>query len=121
MNVLTDTFISPPSSDLRLTLDRTVTLVNERIRPEGAHWHTEQWCLNDDQAQTAPQTVVPYNVFEVKLAGDDPMPPRLQAAQDNEHILLAKKFSKFLTGAAAFNAVPILPYWAAHPSFHSFN
>ena len=48
------------------------------------------------------------------------MPPGLAAAVDDSTIELAIKFSKFLTGAAAFNAVSTLPYWAAHPAFYSF-
>jgi hypothetical protein len=99
-----------------LTLDRNVTVVNEREqRPIAGHW-----CLDDMAAKHAQACVVPFNVFEVKLAGNDPMPPGLAAAEADETMILAAKFSKFLTGAAAFNAVPILPYWAAHPAFYSF-
>ena len=93
-----------------------MTLVDERARRVGPN----QWCLADDQAQSAKSTVVPFNVFEVKLAGNDPMPPGLQNAQDTGVIEIATKFSKFLTGAAAFNTVATLPYWAAHPAFRSF-
>ena len=64
--------------------------------------------------------VVPYNVFEVKLAGNDFMPAGLAAAQSDSTMELATKFSKFTTGAAVFNSVSTLPYWAAHPSFYSF-
>lgn len=78
------------------------------------------WCLSDQEAQTARSTVVPFNVFEVKLAGNDPMPTGLADAQNDGTIEVATKFSKFLTGAAAFNSVPTLPYWAAHPAFYSF-
>jgi uncharacterized membrane protein YidH (DUF202 family) len=103
-------------SDLRLTLDRNVTVVNERMQqPTSGHW-----CLTDSEAQTARASVVPFNVFEVKLAGNDPMPAGLAAAMNDSTIELAPKFSKFLTGAAAFNPVPTLPYWAAHPAFYSF-
>lgn len=104
-------------SDLRLTLDRTVTLVDERSQQLD---RPGQWCLADDQVGRAGSKVVPFNMFEVKLAGDDPMPPGLQQAENDRIIQMAAKFSKFLTGAAAFNKVTILPYWAAHPSFHSF-
>lgn len=93
-----------------------MTLVDERARSPG----TNEWCLADDQVQSAKSTVVPFNVFEVKLAGDDPMPPGLQKAEDTGVIEIATKFSKFLTGAAAFNTVTMLPYWAAHPAFRSF-
>eukprot|EP00977_Amphora_coffeiformis_P000004 scaffold5_cov169-Amphora_coffeaeformis.AAC.4 len=109
-------FQSAKNNDLRLTLDRNVTVVNERAKQlsEG------KWCLTDEEAQTARSCVVPFNVFEVKLAKDGPMPPGLASAVNDSTIELATKFSKFLTGAAAFNSVPTLPYWAAHPAFYSF-
>ena len=93
-----------------------MTVVNERVQQPSSG----QWCLTDAEAQTARASVVPFNVFEVKLAGDDPMPPGLAEAENDSTMILATKFSKFLTGAAAFNVTPILPYWAAHPSFYSF-
>ena len=48
------------------------------------------------------------------------MPNGLAAAMNDNTIQVATKFSKFLTGAAAFNTVQTLPYWAAHPAFYSF-
>ena len=82
--------------------------------------HPDRWCLSDEEVPSARAKVVPYNVFEVKLAGDDPMPRALQAAVNTSVIQLATKFSKFTTGAAAFNKVATLPYWAAFPAFRSF-
>lgn len=100
---------------MRLTLDRNVTLINERVpRSSGG------WCLSDEEAKDAASTVVPFNVFEVKLAGSDPMPNGLANAMRDNTIQVATKFSKFLTGAAAFNSVETLPYWAAHPAFYTF-
>lgn len=106
------------TSDLRLTLDRNVTLVDERF--QRSNWGAGKWCLSDSEAQTARSTVVPFNVFEVKLAGADPMPAGLAQALNDSTMEEASKFSKFTTGAAAFNAVPTLPYWAAHPAFFTF-
>ena len=103
-------------ADLRLTLDRNVTVVNERAEQPGRG----QWCLSDAQALQAQASVVPFNVFEVKLAGSDPMPDGLADAQSDSTMILAQKFSKFTTGAAAFNKVPMLPYWAAEPAFYTF-
>ena len=109
-------FQSAKSNDLRLTLDRTVTLVDETIRADAPLG--KQWCLSDEQAKTAKRTViVPYNVFEVKLVGDNPMPQGLATLISSGVIEEAPKFSKFLTGAAAFQRVSTLPYWANHPSF----
>jgi len=62
---------------------------------------------------------VPFDVFEVKLAGSD-MPGTIQALEQRGTIIEAAKFSKFLTGAAAFNAgkVSTLPYWANCKQFN---
>jgi uncharacterized membrane protein YidH (DUF202 family) len=60
---------------------------------------------------------VPFNVFEVKLSGEDGMPPGLATLISEGVMEEAPKFSKFLTGAAAFNKVSTLPYWAKHPLF----
>lgn len=100
-------------SDLRLTLDRNVTLVNEAHREPG------RWCLVDAGAlQRAAQSAqAPFNVFEVKLAGEDPMPQGFAKLKVEGVMEEATKFSKFLTGAAAFNRVPTLPYWAKHEAF----
>lgn len=99
---------------MRLTLDRNVTLINERSK------ESHGWCLSDSEAQEAQAKVVPFNVFEIKLAGNNPMPIGLANADTDQTIVLAMKFSKYLTGAGAFNAVPMLPYWAAHPRFFYF-
>lgn len=93
-----------------------MTVVNEREQQPSSG----QWCLTDSEAQTARASVVPYNVFEVKLASNDPMPTGLAHAMNDSTIEFAPKFSKFLTGAAAYNAVSTLPYWASHPDFRSF-
>ena len=93
-----------------------MTLVDEtrRIRtPDMA-----SWCLSDEEAATSAKAViVPYNVFEVKLVGENPMPAGLAALISTGVIEEAPKFSKFLSGAAAFNRVSTLPYWAKHPAF----
>ena len=80
----------------------------------------KSWCLSDDDAKNkAKSVVVPFEVFEVKLVGDNPMPPALEALIASGVIEEAPKFSKFLSGAAAFNqhAMKKLPYWASHPAF----
>ena len=105
-------------SDLRLTLDRDVTLIDEtsRTRTLGK----PSWCLSDSEAKSSAKAVkVPFNVFEVKLVGENPMPLGLAALISGGVIEEAPKFSKFLSGAAAFNRVPTLPYWASHPAFAS--
>ena len=106
-------FQSPESNALRLTLDRNVTLIDERKSPPGS------WCLPDDAVITANMSArVPYPVFEIKLS-DSEMPPIFQDLIDKGTLIEAPKFSKFLSGAAAFNASKIetMPYWAGEPEF----
>lgn len=106
-------FQSTKNNDLRLTIDRNITLIDETSTPEGA------WCLPDDAIIEASMVSrAPYPVFEVKLAGSE-MPEVIHQLLDDGVIREAAKFSKFLTGAAAFNAdkIETLPYWAEHPSF----
>ena len=108
-------FQSSNSNALRLTVDRNVTLIDERTTPLGS------WCLADDAViSTSMIAKVPFSIFEVKLAGRE-MPDSLLELIENAVIIEAAKFSKFLTGAAAFykSRVQILPYWADHPSFAS--
>lgn len=78
----------------------------------------KSWCLSDEEAKKHTKAaVVPFNVFEVKLVGDNPMPQGLASCISTGVIEEAPKFSKFLTGAAVFNRVSTLPYWASHPAF----
>lgn len=108
-------FQSSKSNALRLTLDRNVTLIDERTTPPGS------WCLSDDAViSTSMIAKVPFSVFEVKLAGTE-MPHSMLNLIENGVIVEAAKFSKFLTGAAAFcqDRIQTLPYWADHPSFAS--
>lgn len=110
-------FQSSASNALRLTIDRNVTLIDEtkNVSPGS-------WCLPDDAIiQNQMATQVPFVVLEVKLSGAnvDNMPPVIQDLEGKCIIQEAEKFSKFLTGAAAFNQdkVNALPYWAEHPAF----
>lgn len=103
-------------SELRLTVDRNVTLIDESARSPSQ----KSWCLPDDALIEASMAVqVPFVIFEVKLAGEDGMPTGLANLEFDNVIQEAAKFSKFLTGAAAFNShkLATLPYWAEHPSF----
>jgi SPX domain protein involved in polyphosphate accumulation len=54
---------------------------------------------------------VPFSVFEIKLAGRE-MPDSMLNLIENGVIIEAAKFSKFLTGAAAFckGQVPTVKY-----------
>mmetsp|Transcript_25238 Transcript_25238/g.44797 ORF Transcript_25238/g.44797 Transcript_25238/m.44797 type:complete len:991 (+) Transcript_25238:328-3300(+) len=111
-------FQSPKSNALRLTIDRNVTLIDETNRSPDV----KSWCLPDDALIKPDMTAqVPYVVFEVKLAGEGGMPNELARLEAEGIIQEKAKFSKFLTGAAAFNAhkLPTLPYWAETASFAS--
>ena len=109
-------FQSSGSNDLRLTVDRHVTLVDET-----ASWKMSSWCLPDN-TELEPQHIVriPFPVYEIKLAGSD-MPTSMSDLIQAGVLTEADKFSKFLTGAAAFHQkqLNMLPYWANHPSFSS--
>lgn len=107
-------FQSSKSNALRVTIDRNVTMVDESQR------HAKSWCLPEDAVVLNNMTTrVPFVVLEVKLAGDDDVPVIIRDLESRGVIQEAAKFSKFLTGAAAFNLdkVESLPYWAEHPAF----
>ena len=105
-------FQSPTSNKLRLTVDRNITMIDESSTPGG------DWCLANSAITDSMITHVPFDVFEVKLAGSD-MPESVESLLRQGVITEAAKFSKFLTGAAAFNTstVDSLPYWAEHKAF----
>jgi len=121
-------FQSSERNDLRLTVDRNVTLTDER-RPATMpriNSSSSSWCLSDDEMNnnnqdTPPQKVVPYAVFEVKLSNNRDTPDSIQNLINNGIVLNASKFSKFITGAAAFNhdrgLIKAFPYWADVPAF----
>jgi len=108
-------FQSPSTNELRLTIDRNITVIDETSAPKGA------WC-SPEYVAVDPSRVkrFPYPVFEVKLAGSE-MPHGIASLMDDGTIHEAAKFSKFLTGAACFQAkkVNTLPYWADHPAFQA--
>jgi SPX domain protein involved in polyphosphate accumulation len=83
-------FQSSTSNALRLTVDRDVKMIDETAAPLGA------WCLPD--SVPTDEKLVPYPIFEVKLAGSD-MPASIDALNENGTLIQAAKFSKFLTGA----------------------
>ncbi|KAL3796444.1 hypothetical protein HJC23_004241 [Cyclotella cryptica] len=106
---------SASNNKLRLTIDRDITMINERARNETS----KSWCLEDDDAIPTNAVVkMPYCVFEVKVAGGD-TPPFITELQDSGVIVEAKKFSKFLSGASLFNVskVKTLPWWASDDAF----
>ncbi|CAJ1968573.1 unnamed protein product [Cylindrotheca closterium] len=111
-------FQSSKSNSLRLTLDRKVVVSDERGCKQG-----EQWYVPFEPYESKPdgsdRRTIPFAVFEIKL-GEGQESTALNECIDNGTILDAAKFSKFLTGAATFNTVNHLPYWADHPAFQTF-
>jgi VTC domain len=58
---------SSHSNDLRFTVDHNVRLYDEmRYEPTG-----NSWCIPDDALASAKHVVLPYAIFEVKLAGSE--------------------------------------------------
>ncbi len=106
---------SASSNRCRLTVDRDITVVNERAG------RASSWCLPDDEVVPEEDVVkLPYCVYEVKVADGANGPPVFVAdLEDRGAIVEAKKFSKFLSGASVFNAerVETLPWWAEDPAF----
>ncbi|KAL3921630.1 MAG: hypothetical protein SGILL_002649 [Bacillariaceae sp.] len=104
---------SSTSNALRLTVDRNVTMIDETAAPPGA------WCVPDDfPIDDSMRKCVPYPIFEVKLAGSN-MPESINSLIANGILIEAPKFSKFLTGLAAFNSATVktLPYWSEYHAF----
>lgn len=112
-------FQSSTSNALRLTMDRDITVTDESKAPAGA------WCLsNEGKIKLARTATVPCAVFEVKLAGSD-LPEFMERLGHSGTARDGHKFSKFLTGVAAFHSdsdhLNTLPYWANDPMFeHMF-
>ena len=103
-------FQSSVSNKLRITVDRDICLINERSTPRG------HWSLDDSAVTDAIIVQSPFDVLEVKLAGSE-APTSIGTLLSDCVIHDAAKFSKFLTGASAFNKVDMLPYWAGHGAF----
>jgi len=103
-------FQSASNNNLRLTIDRDITVIDETRVVSGG-----SWCLEDDSVVPIDAIVkVPYGVFEVKVGGgEDPL--FIHELEESGAIIKANKFSKFLTGAAIHNkkAVNMLPWWAS--------
>lgn len=116
-------FQSSNSNALRLTIDRNITMIDEtksKSSSSSKSSKNKSWCLAEDAViSNTMANRVPFVVLEVKLAGDDALPPTMQDLAERGVIQEATKFSKFLTGAASFHLdqIDTLPYWAEHPAF----
>mmetsp|Transcript_19641 Transcript_19641/g.32197 ORF Transcript_19641/g.32197 Transcript_19641/m.32197 type:complete len:1073 (-) Transcript_19641:9-3227(-) len=108
---------SSSSNACRLTFDRDLMVINER---GAAPSSSNSWCLEDHDTLSQHDIVkIPYNVYEVKIAGEDGKPNFVTELEDSRAIVEAKKFSKFLSGASLFNAgkVETLPWWSDEEAF----
>jgi SPX domain protein involved in polyphosphate accumulation/uncharacterized membrane protein YidH (DUF202 family) len=113
-------FQNPDSNDLRLTIDRDITVIDEMSSFLAQGENPRSWCIDDGDSVPFDSFVkVPYGVFEVKVsAGEDPL--FVEDLKATEAIVVAHKFSKFLTGASLhnFNKVDIvLPWWSEDAHF----
>ncbi len=108
---------SSSSNACRLTFDRHLMVINERgVAPSSS----KSWCLEDHDTLSQHDIVqIPYNVYEVKIAGEDGKPNFVTELEDSQAIVEAKKFSKFLSGASLFNVdkVETLPWWSDEEAF----
>lgn len=108
---------SSSSNSCRLTFDRDLMVINERGAGPSS---SKSWCLEDHDTLSQLDIVkVPYNVYEVKIAGEDGKANFVAELEDSQAIVEAKKFSKFLSGASIFNAdlVATLPWWSNEEKF----
>ena len=106
-------FQSSKNNDLRLTLDRDITVSDETLSKAG-HWSVPDMAFEKDKSRQ----VVPFAVFEVKLA-EGQTNANIDNLVNNGILIDAAKFSKFLTGVATFHAddITTLPYWPNHQAF----
>jgi SPX domain protein involved in polyphosphate accumulation len=107
-------FQSSKNNNLRLTIDRDITVMDETsVHNEGS------WCIEDNDVVPIKSFLkVPYGVFEVKVSdGENPL--FIEALQESNAIIEVAKFSKFITGASLYNAnnVNVLPWWAEDSLF----
>jgi len=113
---------SSSSNACRLTFDRDLMVINER---GAAPSSSKSWCLEDHDTLSQLDIVkMPYNVYEVKISGEDGKPNFVTELEESQAIVEAKKFSKFLSGASIFNAdkVATLPWWSDEEKFaHLYN
>jgi len=121
---------SVQTNNLRMTMDRDITVVDERQAATTGAVNTNTassslppswWCLADDaEVPWGAIVKIPYGVFEVKTA-KAASPQFIQELKGDKAIIEAAKFSKFLTGVAIYNTdkVDTLPWWASDPSFVS--
>jgi len=108
---------SSTTNACRLTFDRDLMVINER---GAAPSSSKSWCLEDeDHVHYKDIVKMPYNVYEVKIAGEDNKPNFVTELENSRAIVEAKKFSKFLSGASIFNAdhVATLPWWSDEDKF----
>jgi uncharacterized membrane protein YidH (DUF202 family) len=108
---------SSSSNSCRLTFDRDLLVINERGATPSS---SKSWCLEDHDTLSRQDIVkVPYNVYEVKIAGEDGKPNFVTELEASQAIVEAKKFSKFLSGASIFNTdlVSTLPWWSDEEKF----
>lgn len=113
---------SSANNQFRLTIDKDVTVINERSSGS-KNSISGSWCLENSECDIISKDAIklPYCVYEVKVASTCNAPSFVSdlELEMDEAIFEAKKFSKFLSGASLFNSkkVRTLPWWAAEAAF----
>lgn len=112
-------FQNPKNNNLRLTIDRDITVVDETRSHRNSKPGTSSWCIEDNDVVPIDAFIkVPYGVFEVKVASGD-NPTLIDELIESDAIVEAPKFSKFLTGASLHNVTKVatLPWWSEDALF----
>ena len=104
-------FQSPDNNDLRLTIDRDITVIDERRAYEDRRKNGgSSWCIGDNDVVPIGAFIkVPYSVFEVKVAGNE-NPPFVERLLKSDAIVETSKFSKFLTGVSLHNVNEVVSF-----------
>ena len=110
---------SSHTNDLRMTIDRDVTMIDEYANALKPSSCKKSWCLAGEKLENIPAEAavkIPYTIFEVKLMEGAAKPEHIQTFEDRDIMIVNGKFSKFITGAALhhmedINVAPGTCFW----------
>mmetsp|Transcript_55027 Transcript_55027/g.61482 ORF Transcript_55027/g.61482 Transcript_55027/m.61482 type:complete len:520 (-) Transcript_55027:138-1697(-) len=113
---------SSHTNDLRMTIDREVTMIDEYANALKPSSCKKSWCLAGEKLENIPAEAavkIPYTIFEVKLMEGAAKPEHIQTFEDRDIMIVNGKFSKFITGAALHHMedVNVAPVWATDEKF----
>lgn len=113
---------SSHTNDLRMTIDRDVTMIDEYANALKPSSCKKSWCLAGEKLENIPAEAavkIPYTIFEVKLMEGAAKPEHIQTFEDRDIMIVNGKFSKFITGAALHHMedINVAPAWATDEKF----